>query len=169
MKTRGFEIISLEQWLNDFCAEGNSKQFATEIYNTLSLPIKSTSNAAGCDLVSPISFELNPNEEIKIPTGLKAYMQENEMLNIYPRSGQGFKFYIRLANTVGIGDDDYYANEGNEGHYWVKLRNEGNKTFKIKKGERFAQVIFVPCLPPDENTYVDEQKKRKGGLGHTGK
>lgn len=170
MKIRGFEKVSLNQWIKDYCNEfKDDERFATELYNSLSLPIQSTQKSAGCDLVSPISFRLQPNEEIKIPTGLKAYMQQNEMLNIYPRSGQGFKFYVRLANTVGIGDEDYYNTSGNEGHYWVKIRNEGNKAFKIERGERFAQAIFVPFLPPDEETFIASNKVRKNGLGHTGK
>ncbi len=60
---------------------------------------------------------------------------------------------------------DFYNNEGNEGHYWLKIRNEGDKMLSIQKGDRVAQAIFQKYLLTD-NDEVDST--RTGGFGSTG-
>ena len=50
-------------------------------------------------------------------------MKKGWFLGIYPRSGQGFKYGIKLANTVGIIDSDYYHSD-NEGHIFIKFVND---------------------------------------------
>ena len=107
------------------------------------IPKRSTSRSAGYDFFSPFYFELLPGESIKIPTGIKAYMMKDEVLHIYPRSGLGFKYFLRPANLVAIIDSDYYNNEDTEGHIWVKVRNEGDTTVEIKKGMAFCQEELV--------------------------
>jgi len=60
---------------------------------------------------------------------------------------------------------DFYNNEGNEGHYWLKIRNEGNKTLIIKKGDRVVQAIFQKYLLADDD---EVDSTRTGGFGSTG-
>ena len=151
MKLRGFEFIS---------------QFDNVI--DLKLPKRGTSKSAGYDIFAPFDITLQPNEEIKVPTFLKAYMQNGEVLLAFPRSGLGFKYYCRLANTIGVVDGDYYNNEDNEGHIFVKIRNEGNKTMTIKKGDGMCQMIFMPFLLVDGDSF-DNGDTRKGGFGSTTK
>lgn len=155
---RGFQIITNERWMKD-------TEFL-EYYKNIKPPKRSTSHSAGYDIFAPIGFELAPGEELKIPTGIKAYMQPDEFLMIVPRSGLGFKYYTRLANTVGIIDSDYYDNEGNEGHIWVKMRNEGDKPVIVNYGEAFAQAIFQKYLLTEEDEF--EGRVRVGGFGSTG-
>lgn len=159
MKIRAFEIISEKQFNKDF------KNFTNVNYEELKLPERVTAKSAGYDCFSPIDIELKPDEEIKIPTGIKAYMQNDEVLFALPRSGHGFKYYIRLANTCGVIDSDYYNNKGNEGHIWVKIRNEGNKDFKINKGDAICQFIFQKYLLVDGDDFTGDD--RKGGFGST--
>lgn len=159
-KIRGFEFISTKQQLEDFKDDINIIQ--------LKLPKRGTSKSAGYDIFAPYDITLKPNEEINIPTGLKAYMQDGEVLMAFPRSGLGFKFYCRLANTVGVIDSDYYNNPKNEGHMFVKLRNEGTKEMVIKQGEGMCQMIFMPFLLADEDSF-DEGETRQGGFGSTTK
>jgi dUTP pyrophosphatase len=163
MKTRGFERISKEQWhkdsgyiLHDDC---------TPYEQLIKLPKRATSYSAGYDLFSPYSFTLNPKGSIKIPLGIKSYMPEDEFLMIVPRSGMGFKYFVRLANTVGIVDSDYYNNLSNEGHMFVKVRNEGDIPISIKDGEAIAQAIFQKYLLADDDNSYDQ---RNGGFGSTG-
>lgn len=158
-KIRGFEFVSKEEY---------QKSNADLTYEDLVLPKRSTKEAAGYDIISTLTFELNPGESIAIPTGFKAYMQPGEMLAIYPRSGIGFKYEICLANTVGIGDSDYYNAEKNEGHYFIKLVNRGKSPWSVKAGEKVAQGIFMPILLTDEDSF-DLGESRKGGMGSTGK
>ena len=65
---------------------------------------------------------------------------------IVVRSSMGFKYNIRLVNQVGIIDFDYYNNQNNEGHIFIKIQNEGTGTVKFKAGEAIAQGIFLKYL-----------------------
>lgn len=156
--------------MNDDVYEKLDKETKKEIidsYESIQLPKRATSHSAGYDVYSTKSFVLYPNEDIKLPTGWKSYMLEDEKLVFHPRSGLGFKYYLRLANTTGVGDSDYYENEGNEGHYWVKVRNEGEQELIISVGDAIAQCIFEKYLLADNDSF--EGKKRIGGLGSTSK
>ena len=129
------------------------------------LPRRATPDSAGYDIVSPINIDLDPEEELVIPTFLKCRIPEGWFLAIYPKSGLGWKFYTRIANTVGIVDGDYYNNADNEGHIMVKLRNEGSKPLHIEAGKSFAQAVFQPYgICRDE---VRPVRKRAGGFGST--
>lgn len=102
-----------------------------------------------------------------VPTGLKAYMQDDEYLKIVNRSSGSYKHATALPNGVGIIDQDYYNNPANEGHIYVQLINYGLKDRTIQKGERIAQGIFCQFLKVDHETLND--KERSGGFGSSGK
>ena len=78
-----------------------------EMYENLKLPRRATKGSAGYDFFAPFAFTLAPGETIKIPTGIRAEMKEDWVLQIYPRSGLGFKYRLQMNNTVGIIDSDY--------------------------------------------------------------
>lgn len=161
MKIRGFEKISKEQFIKDF---GTIKQEVE--YNTdIKIPQRATFKSAGYDFYSPISFRLHQNQEIKIPTGIKVYMQDNEKLDIRVRSSMGFKYNIRLKNQLGLIDADYYNNPNNEGHIWVALKNEGDTIWEVKKGDAIAQGTFDVYLITDDDKPIKEE--RIGGIGST--
>ncbi len=155
LKQRGFEKISEERWKKD----------CNESYENIILPKRATQYSAGYDIFSPINFTLSPNEEIKIPTGFKVYMLRDEFFEIVPRSGLGFKYYTRLANTVGVVDSDFFNNTDNEGHCFVKLRNEGDKELTVHVGNAIAQGIFQKYLIADND---EADRVRSGGFGSTG-
>lgn len=164
---RGFRKISKEQYDKDF------KDIQNELYpedylyyEEIKLPKRGTALSAGYDIFSTQSFTLDIGEEIKIPTGLKVFLNKDEFLGIYPRSGLGFKYYTRLANTVGVIDADYINSE-NEGHIWVKIRNEGEKELTIYKREAICQAIFQKYLLVDGDKFEGEE--RTGGFGSTDK
>lgn len=156
-KGRGFEIISDNQRDIDIIPSA-----------TIRLPRRGTKMSAGYDIFAPYDITLNPNEDVKVPTGIKSYMNEGEVLVIVPRSGLGSKYYVRIANTVGIIDADYFNNGNNEGHIWVKIRNESNEIVTIKGGTGFCQGIFIPYLLVDGDNFENGQQ-RNGGFGSTNK
>ena len=156
MRTRGFELISKEQTVKDF---------ENIEFGEIKLPKRSTKESAGYDVFAPFDIHLNPSDGIKIPTGIRAYMQQGEVLLAFPRSGLGFKYYTRLANTLGVIDSDYYYSD-NEGHIFIKLRNEGDKALFIKQGDAFAQFIFMPFLLAYGDSF-NEGETRNGGFGST--
>ena len=154
---RKFEKISFKQFKNDI---GDNE----ELYNNYSLPERKTKNAGGYDIASLMEFDLKPGDSIVVPTGVKYISEPDEILMIVIRSSLGFKQGIKLANQVGIVDADYYNNESNEGHIFLKLENTGKNTFSVKIGDRIAQGIFIKYLIADEEEILEE---RKGGIGST--
>lgn len=137
------------------------------VYASLKLPKRATKGSAGYDFYAPFDFSLKPGETIKIPTGIRAKMNDDYVLMIFPRSSLGFKYRLQLNNTVGIIDSDYYYSD-NEGHIFIKITNDSNegKTVEIKAGEAFAQGIFLQfgITIDDDTTAV-----RNGGFGSTNK
>lgn len=100
-----------------------------------------------------------------VPTGIKAYMQDDEYLKVYNRSSNPMKTGLIVSNGVGIIDSDYYDNEDNEGHIFVQFINLGREPHIIKKGDKIAQGIFAKGLAADEDNFNDAE--RKGGFGST--
>lgn len=102
---------------------------------------------------------------VLVPTGIKAYMQEDEYLQLTNRSSNPLKHFLILTNGVGVVDADYYNNADNEGHIYFQMSNFGLKDKKINKGERIGQGIFVPFLKADGD---ETTKTRSGGFGSSG-
>lgn len=132
-------------------------------YEAIKLPKRATAKSAGYDFFAPSDVDLLPNQTTTIATGVRALMPDDWCLMIYPRSGLGFKFRLRLNNTVGIIDADY-AESPNEGHIFVRLTNEGDKPLHIDAGTAFAQGVFTKYLLTEDD---DATAARIGGLGST--
>jgi len=151
-----FFKVSKEQFL----LNGNEEE-----YNFIILPKRATMGSAGYDFYSPKSFTLSPNETIKIATGIRAKIENGWVLQVFPRSSLGFKYKLKLDNTVGIIDADYF-NADNEGHIFIKITNCGKEQLVIEQGKAFAQGIFIPFgITVDDNAIAE----RKGGIGSTDK
>ena len=133
---RKFEKISFKQFNKDICND-------IKLYKEFNMPSRATNLSAGYDFYSLKDFTLKPGQIIKIPTGIKVMMENDEYLLLCVRSSQGFKYNIRLCNQIGIIDKDYYNNPENEGHIWIALQNEGNDNYTVKKGEAIVQGIFM--------------------------
>ncbi len=131
------------------------------------MPARKTKSSAGYDICVPEDVALLPNRLVMVPTGVKAYMQEDEFLGVHIRSGIAVKKGIRLVNNVGIIDADYYNNPDNEGHIMLALVNTGIQPLVLKKGERVAQGIFYKYLTTDDDSAV-QKVSRSGGFGSTG-
>lgn len=102
-----------------------------------------------------------------VPTGIKAYMPQNEYLMLVNRSSNPLKNNLSLPNGIGIIDSDYYNNEGNEGEIFVQLINYGLEDYTIEKGDRIAQGIFTPYYTVDDEG--GNLGSRLGGFGSSGK
>ena len=161
-KAATFEKVSLGQFLNDWQDTFNDVDV---YYNEIKMPKRATVGSAGYDFYSPIDFSLAPGETIKIPTGIRAKISQGWVLMLFPRSGLGFKYRLQLNNTVGIIDSDYYYSD-NEGHIFIKITNCSNegKTLNVKKGEGFAQGIFLQFGITEDD---DTDGIRNGGFGST--
>lgn len=164
-----FEFVSPARFAADWRATfpAATQEDTERIYAQLSLPQRATKGSAGYDIFSPIAFTLKPGESIKLPTGIRALIDEGWVLSLYPRSSLGFKFRFQLDNSVGIIDSDY-AYSDNEGHIFLRMTNDSRegKTLGVSAGTAVAQGIFLPFgITVDD----DAQGIRNGGFGSTTK
>lgn len=135
------------------------------------LPVKATVSSAGVDFIASEDIRI-PAFRFKgtatlVPTGVKAFMQEDEYLQIFARSSIPVNMGLLMSNGVGIIDADYYNNPKNEGHIMIEFTNLTNDHITIKKGERIAQGIFNKVLPVTNGVTI-KNATRSGGFGSTG-
>ncbi len=162
-KIAKFYKVSFTQFAADWqTAFGESPSRA--LYDNLKLPQRATVGSAGYDFFSPCDFSLAPGASIQIPTGVRAEIREGWVLQLYPRSGLGFRYRLQLANTVGIIDSDYFYSD-NEGHILAKLINGGKgEAIPVRAGQGFMQGLFLPFgITADDCVTAS----RNGGFGST--
>ena len=135
----------------------------------INLPIRKTQYSAG--------YDIEAAEEVVIPsfkkgmaptlvkTGLKAYMQDDEVLLLYNRSSNPKKKGLIMANSVGVIDKDYYGNPDNDGHFMFAFYNIKEEDITIKKGDCIGQAVFQKYFTIDNDNATGI---RNGGFGSTG-
>ena len=164
-----FYKVSREQFVKDWADTfgEQEREAADQIYDTISLPKRATSGSAGYDFYLPLAICLKPGDSVKVPTGIRVRINEGWVLQIYPRSGLGFKFRLQLNNTVGVIDSDYF-NSDKEGQLCIKVTNDSKegKIVDLSKGTAFAQGIFFQYGITEDD---DCDTVRNGGLGSTDK
>ena len=100
-----------------------------------------------------------------VPTGIKAKLDEGTYLELSVRSSCPMKYWLVLANGVGIIDADYYNNPDNEGHIFFQIINLSPYPIILKKGSCIGQGIVKSYLLADDDKAESE---RTGGFGSTG-
>ncbi len=148
------------------------------------MPKRATTLSAGYDIFATEDVVLHPGEFKTLDTGivfedndkyfsgkiLWKRMKNKHRLEfnlfqsceyvglIFPRSSYGFKYGLRFANSVCIIDQDYRDT--------IKLKVTVDTDIEIKKGDRIAQMVFVPWLVYGGE--ISPSDKRYGGIGSTG-
>lgn len=135
--------------------------------NEIEIPVRSTKRSAGYDFALIEETVIPAGKIVWGKTGLKAYMDNDEVLFIYPRSSLARKRGLMLSNNVGVVDSDYYNNPDNDGHIMISLYNFTSEDVTLPIGERVAQGIFQKYLTTTDEEEVTNE--RKGGFGSTGK
>ncbi len=134
--------------------------------NDIKLPERSTKFSAGYDFKSLEDFDIEPNQVHIFKTGVKAKMDEDDVLLIFIRSSLAIKKGLQLANNVAVIDADYFSNPDNDGHIMIAIKNTSNEIVSIKKGDKIAQGMFTKY----EITIDDRSSnERTGGTGSTGR
>lgn len=135
----------------------------------INLPVRKTKFSAGYDIEAAedtIIPAYKPGiKPTLIPTGLKAFCQDDEFFMLVNRSS-GPKKGLVMANSIGIVDKDYYGNESNDGHFYFQFYNVFDHDIEIKKGDCIGQVIFQKYLITDDD---EATGIRVGGIGSTDK
>lgn len=130
------------------------------------LPVRGSTGSAGYDFYAPCDIVVPAKGRTEnIFLNVKAFMDEDEYLQIKIRSSLAVKHSIMLE-TSGVIDSDYYGNPTNDGNISVVFRNNGDHKYVIKKGERCCQGIFMKYLLAFNDNAMDN---RKGGFGSTGR
>nr|DAI44831.1 MAG TPA: deoxyuridine 5'-triphosphate nucleotidohydrolase [Caudoviricetes sp.] len=134
----------------------------------INLPIRKTKYSAGYDIEAAedtiIPAYKSGIKPTLVKTGVKALMQDDEVLLLYNRSSNPKKKNLILANGVGVIDKDYYGNPDNDGEIMFAFYNIGDEDITIKKGEAIGQGIFQKYLITDNDNSTGE---RIGGFGST--
>ena len=135
----------------------------------INMPVRKTEHAAGYDVEAAedvIIPSYKPGiKPTLIPTGLKAYCQDDEWYMLVNRSSGPKKGFV-MANSIGVIDADYYGNESNDGHFYFQYFNFQDHDIQVKKGDIIGQVIFQKYLTVDGD---NAKGKRVGGFGSTDK
>lgn len=144
------------------------KLYIKKLRDNAIIPKQQTSGSAGYDLSACIDspITVNPNEIVKIPTGLSVALDENNaVILIYARSSLATKYGLTLANCVGVVDSDY------RGEIMVAMINQGKEAYTINNGERIAQMVITPIFTPEVvvSDELSETDRGTGGFGSTGK
>ena len=136
----------------------------------MEMPKYATSGSAALDLCAALEegerVVLAPGERKLIPTGISLEPERNDVVAIIAaRSGLGTKKGICLSNGIGVIDSDY------RGEVCVGLFNTGKEDFVIERGDRIAQMMFLPVFAANliESAELDTTERGAGGFGSTGK
>lgn len=127
------------------------------------LPTRATRGSAGFDLAACESVELRPSRITLVPTGWRFRAPPGTFLEVRPRSGLSSKGVL-MVNAPGTIDRDY------AGEVFVPLTYLFRGTYRIKAGDRIAQVRLVAELPTRfRRGPVRPTGSRRGGFGSTGR
>ena len=137
-----------------------------KVHEDAVVPEYATPGSACFDLVSIHDGKVEYGDPGLFSTGLVFEVPVGHVMNIYSRSGHGFKEEIRLANCVGKIDSDY------RGEVMVKLTSDGlhRGAFHVKAGDRIAQAEIVPIQQVEFEVVesISETERGEGGFGSTG-
>ena len=152
MVKRYFEVVK-----DEFRKHGNVE---------IKLPVRGDKRSAGYDFITPVDIELDPGERKLIFTDVKAFMQDDEVLELHVRSSIGCEGII-LQHCTGIIDSSYFNNQKNDGNIGIPLWNTSDHKITINAGVRVVQGVFKKYLIADNDQYINEE--RVGGFGSSGK
>jgi dUTP pyrophosphatase len=130
----------------------------------LPLPAYASDGAAGLDVVSAEDWTLEPGERRPVATGFAIAIPEGYEIQVRPRSGLAAKNGVTCLNTPGTIDSDY------RGEVKVILINLSDEAFRIRRGDRIAQLVPAPVLRAAfrEVDELDSTERGAGGFGSTG-
>lgn len=136
------------------------------------LPRRETQFSAGYDLKAAEDVTIPglngdahlPLEPVLVPTGVKAKLDNDQVLILANRSSNALKHNLIIPNGVGVIDADYYNNPDNEGEIMGLFINIGKNDYHIHKGDRIMQGIITSYAVTEND---QAQGKRNGGFGST--
>ena len=101
-----------------------------------------------------------------VSTGVKCKLETGTYLELSVRSSTPLKYWLILANGVGIIDADYYNNPDNEGEIFFQFINLSPFPIRLRKGDVIGQGIIKEYRITSDDKASGE---RTGGFGSTSK
>lgn len=128
-----------------------------------------TDGSSGMDLAANEDTRIPPQQTSIVSTGVYTIIPKGYEGQIRSRSGLACKG-LTVANSPGTVDSDF------RGEVRVILHNSNDLDYIIKKGDRIAQLVFVPIVIPEIvvfDNFGEFQKESvtargQNGFGSTG-
>mgnify|MGYP005813402887 FL=1 len=126
------------------------------------VPTKGHPSDAGWDLYADENIQLWPEETKLVSTGIAMSLPKGFVGLIWDRSSMGVKGIHRHAGVI---------DSGYRGEVKVCLHNTTGELYKIKNGDRIAQLLIqeTPIFRLHEVEELDSTERGSGGFGSTGK
>ena len=128
------------------------------------IPKKQHELDIGYDLHSSVDIKLASKKVTLVKTAISISLPKDIGGFVLPRSGLSSNHLITLINSPGLIDPGY------TGELIVPLINHGEKNYKIKRGDRIAQLVFINVQNIEfevVNNHIDSERSDKG-FGSTG-
>lgn len=107
------------------------------------------------------------NRPTIVRTGMKIKIPEDMVCIVVPRSSSSMKYWLKMSNSIGIIDSDYYNSPENDGEIGLIFENDFPFPIKIKKGDIIGQALIMPRYIVDNEKEIEST--RTGGYGSTTK
>ena len=137
----------------------------TRLDPAISFPEAATGRAAGFDLAAAVDMEIPPQCIRLVGTGLVIGVPDGHFLGIFARSSTPLKRGLMVANGVGVIDADYC---GPADEVKIQLLNFTDAPVQVKRGDRLAQGIVLPCPKVEWQEVTEVSEPSRGGFGSTG-
>ena len=124
-------------------------------------PTRAHDTDAGLDLYSPCDLFIPAEGDAVVNTGVHVELPAGTVGFIKSRSG----LYVHHDITCeGVIDEGY------TGAIVVKLLNNGCEPYRVRSGDRIAQLVILPCLKPELEVVeaLGETERGRYGFGSTG-
>ena len=135
------------------------------LQSAVGLPEAATSRAAGFDLAAATDMEIPPRSIRLVGMGLVIGVPDGYFLGIFARSSTPLKRGLMVANGVGVVDADYC---GPADEIKIQLLNFTDAPVQVKRGDRLAQGIVLPCPRVEWEEVAEMSVPTRGGFGSTG-
>lgn len=125
-------------------------------------PTKAHEEDAGFDLYSRENVEILPGESALFDTGVHVEIPNGMTGFLKSKSGLNCKYSIV---SEGVIDSGY------SGSIIVKLYNHGKFPYKVLKGDKISQIVFlpIPSIKLRESNLISEGKRGDSGFGSSGR
>jgi len=130
------------------------------------IPEYGSFDAAGCDLYAVEDVDLEPGDIEVIHCGFSMEFPKEIEAQIRPRSGMAIKEGLTVVNSPGTVDADY------RGEIMVGMINVSKTTKTVRKGDRIAQMVFVPIYRAhflETTSGLSDTTRGVNGFGSTGR